>query len=331
MKKRKVRRFQEGAYLDFEREPLRDSSGEIVRSGMDTYTNRFDINRGRPLKETGTPVMSGSVPQQPEAAPVAQSFPVRKRGAPEGTDVMPTARRVNLASPGTAAESAEGIALRSRLLTEGSRGAEEPRERIMQMKPSGAEDSGTGQLAGIKANIKAPTKQPVVTQEQMRKAGFDNLRDYLNAQRSMTRKQEPVAPVKAAPQKAEPPKMDRQAELDRLMKYDKPLETVAPEMALLGGPLLRGAKALGSSLLTKTAPKQAARRGERTLAPERGGGRDPGARRPTQDELDEIRMGSDFMKKGGQVKAKKQSSTVSSASKRADGIAMRGKTRGKYL
>ena len=61
---------------------------------------------------------------------------------------------------------------------------------------------------------------------------------------------------------------------------------------------------------------------KRVPAPPRGGGKDPGARRPTQDELDEIRMGSDYMRKGGKV---------GSASKRADGIATRGKTRGRYI
>ena len=61
---------------------------------------------------------------------------------------------------------------------------------------------------------------------------------------------------------------------------------------------------------------------KRLPAPPRGGGKDPGARRPTQDELDEMRMGSDFMRKGGKV---------GSASKRADGIASRGKTRGRYI
>lgn len=67
------------------------------------------------------------------------------------------------------------------------------------------------------------------------------------------------------------------------------------------------------------------------VRPARGGGRDPGARRPTQDDLDEMRMGSDYMRKGGKVKAYKSGGSVSSASKRADGIAMRGKTRGKYI
>ena len=68
-----------------------------------------------------------------------------------------------------------------------------------------------------------------------------------------------------------------------------------------------------------------------SVRPARGGGRDPGARRPTQDELDQMRMGSDFMRRGGKVKAHKSGGSVSSASKRADGIAIRGKTRGKYI
>ena len=77
----------------------------------------------------------------------------------------------------------------------------------------------------------------------------------------------------------------------------------------------------GEGVITPPAP----------VRPPRGGGRDPEARRPTQDELDQMRMGSDYMRKGGRVKAYKSGGSVSSASKRADGIAMRGKTRGKYI
>ena len=40
----------------------------------------------------------------------------------------------------------------------------------------------------------AAKKAPVVTKEQMRKAGFDNLRDYLNAQRGLTRRQDKKSP-----------------------------------------------------------------------------------------------------------------------------------------
>jgi hypothetical protein len=77
----------------------------------------------------------------------------------------------------------------------------------------------------------------------------------------------------------------------------------------------------GEGVITPPAPAR----------PPRGGGKDPGARRPTRDELDEMRMGSDYMRKGGRVKAYKSGGSVGSASKRADGIAMRGKTRGKYI
>jgi len=77
----------------------------------------------------------------------------------------------------------------------------------------------------------------------------------------------------------------------------------------------------GEGVITPPAP----------VRPPRGGGKDPGARRPTRDELDEMRMGSDYMRKGGRVKAYKSGGSVGSASKRADGIAMRGKTRGKYI
>jgi hypothetical protein len=77
----------------------------------------------------------------------------------------------------------------------------------------------------------------------------------------------------------------------------------------------------GEGVITPPAP----------VRPPRGGGRDPEARRPTRDELDQMRMGSDYMRKGGRVKAYKSGGSVSSASKRADGIAMRGKTRGKYI
>ncbi len=49
----------------------------------------------------------------------------------------------------------------------------------------------------------APATAPIVTKEQMRKAGFDNLRDYLNAQRGLTRRGEkPAAATAPAPASA---------------------------------------------------------------------------------------------------------------------------------
>ena len=59
--------------------------------------------------------------------------------------------------------------------------------------------------------------------------------------------------------------------------------------------------------------------------------RDARQPKPTDDELDQIRMGSDMMKRGGKVSKYAKGGSVGSASKRGDGIAMRGKTRGKMF
>jgi hypothetical protein len=49
-----------------------------------------------------------------------------------------------------------------------------------------------------KATVGGPK---IVTKEQMKKAGFDNLRDYLNAERGLTRRKDSATP-KAEPAKA---------------------------------------------------------------------------------------------------------------------------------
>lgn len=302
--------------------------------------------------------------------------------------------------------------------------------------------------------LKSAAKPPIVTKEQMAKAGYDNLRDYMNAQKGLTRRETPASKPSApkpatqpAGQTAKPMgrtamgktaeqemaaieagrKAASKAEIERLKSVDKPLEGVYPEAALIGGPGLKALRALGSGAGSKAAaqaakprvepkipqeaakaspkkpdadyyygaksPKMAekpgamttkpprggevakggepkggalatksgqlARRGKdpeqlempkrrlpyekymgeaevvkkpvqkltdqspkRLSGPPRGGGKDPNARRPTRDELDEMRMGSDYMRKGGKV---------GSASRRADGIATRGKTRGRYI
>jgi hypothetical protein len=206
-----------------------------------------------------------------------------------------------------------------------------------------------------RAPLKSAAKAPIVTKEQMTKAGFDNLRDYMNAQKGLTRRQEPPKPAPAQSAKPAKPmgrtamgktaeqemaaieagkKLAGKADLERRMAYDKPLERVTPEANLIGGPGLRALRSAGAGLASKIAPQAAKPRVEPKIPqeaanafpkkpdPPRGGGKDPNARRPTRDELDEIRMGSDYMRKGGKV---------GSASRRADGIASRGKTRGRYI
>jgi hypothetical protein len=124
-------------------------------------------------------------------------------------------------------------------------------------------------------NIKrAPAKKRVVTKEEMKKAGFDNLRDFLNAERGLKRKD-------AGPSEATVARIDRkakeelkgpsEADIDRMVKkFDR------PSFADMKGKTMK--------------EKMAAMRGQ-------------------------------GMKKGGMV----------SASKRADGCAIKGKTRGKMV
>jgi hypothetical protein len=56
------------------------------------------------------------------------------------------------------------------------------------------EDGGIKKEAP-KAAKPAAKKAPVVTKEQMQKAGFDNLRDYMNAKKGLTRRGEKAAPA----------------------------------------------------------------------------------------------------------------------------------------
>ena len=117
--------------------------------------------------------------------------------------------------------------------------------------------------------------RPKVTKEEMKKAGFDNLRDFLNAKRGLKRKD-------AGPSEATVARIDRkakeelkgpsEADIDRMVKkFDR------PSFADLKGKTMK-----------------------EKMAAMRGG-----------------------MKKGGMIK--------SSASKRADGIAIKGKTKGRFV
>jgi hypothetical protein len=46
----------------------------------------------------------------------------------------------------------------------------------------------TGERAPAKAAAKKPAKAPIVTKEQLKASGFDNLRDYLNDRRGLKRR-----------------------------------------------------------------------------------------------------------------------------------------------
>ena len=126
-------------------------------------------------------------------------------------------------------------------------------------------------------------------------------------------------------------------ERDRLLKQEKrqALEPVPVEAMLTPLGILRS---LGTGAASKAMSGLArgARKGEPSIKsfPTPKYKREPSLKSgPSDDELDIIRLGSDFAaKKGGKVKSTyKQGGKVPSASKRADGAAQRGKTRGKYI
>ncbi len=106
------------------------------------------------------------------------------------------------------------------------------------------------------------------------------------------------------------------ANIKRLQAEQKPLERVEPESYL---PPLRGLRAASAarSAAAETAKSGSTKQGLREPAPfKRGRTRSESARDP---ELDEIRMTGRYAKGG----------KVSSASSRADGIATKGKTKGR--
>lgn len=300
--KRKMRRFNEGGIPDIDREPLRDSSGEIVRSS------------------SGEAVMSGSTPTR--AKQYQEDIDLGRRMREQrDAEALDTAM---LRSPSKPVAEAKPVMIKPRIEAVGNTDLAEP------------------STAGFnRAPIKMPAKPRVQTAVKQ-------------------------PPPKAQPKLAET--KDAKAEIERLKAYDKPLETSAPEMALLGGPLARGAKALGSSLLSKMAPKASKPRVEPTIpqepakalgmSPRKGeiatSGRDLVRRRNTMEQLEAPRKRLPFEKNMGEARLEtvankrrqltgnrrsddviemgmKKGGKVGSASRRADGIAMRGKTRGKYI
>lgn len=156
--------------------------------------------------------------------------------------------------------------------------------------------------AGLKSK---PKKSSIVTKENLKASGFDNLRDYMNAQKGLTRRGDKTAkPAAAKPTAAKPAAAK--------------VEVAKPAAAKSVGP----EKATVSSLMDnvgKTSPMKITE----------GRKVDPNVMRSMRraaGEDDEYGM-----KKGGKVKKYAKGGSVSSASKRADGCAQRGKTRGRMV
>lgn len=204
-------------------------------------------------------------------------------------------------------------------------------------------------LKGMRDKTSA-TKAPIVTKKQLADSGYDNLRDYLNAQKGLTRRGESTprapqnAPAKATPAQGgsgrggqggatadELEAYGKQRRMDRakseLMSAKPSSEDTQKGLEIMAGGgaggALKGIAALARNL--------ANRKGASALA-EYSIPQLEAARKalPAPQRL----LG---MKKGGSVKSSKMGSVktakpaTSSASRRGDGIATKGKTRGKIL
>ena len=137
-------------------------------------------------------------------------------------------------------------------------------------------------------NIKreAPKKGRIVTKEELKKSGFTNLRDFLNAERGLKRRDG------KAPSKAEPAKPEA--------KKERP------------GFFRRAVAALGGVKLPQDSGPDKEEKDEK-----------PTTRPKPYSTAAAVASKNAGFKKGGMVK--------SSASKRADGCAVKGKTRGKMV
>jgi hypothetical protein len=174
--------------------------------------------------------------------------------------------------------------------------------------------SGTGEYAPAPA---AP-KQRIVTKEELAKSGL-SLRDFLNKERGLTRRGEPAKapePVKA------PPAPETVTEKTTTTSVSAPAKKDSYYSPFTGKVEVKKSAA-------EREAEMAARR-ERAMSAVRGIGdiiskakQNYESTRPVSREVEKQRKQA--MERGNLAKGGK----VSSASSRADGIAQRGKTRGK--
>ncbi len=191
---------------------------------------------------------------------------------------------------------------------EGERSSDEPLEQISKM---------------------AQKKKSVVTKEEMQRAGFDNLRDYLNAQRGLTRRGE--KPVESKPAESKPAAKTESASVE--VRASRLPRSTDDDSSSVFAPRAKEAVAKAKERLTsgrefssKPAESKASRSEEDSSVFA------PGARELMSRLKTRLTSGHEFGKKhGGKIHKYAKGGSVGSASKRADGIAMRGKTRGKMV
>jgi hypothetical protein len=190
----------------------------------------------------------------------------------------------------------------------------------------------------------------IISKKELEKSGFTNLTDFLNAEKGLKRK-DGKAPKKAAETKV-PEATPAQLAERKKQERAQALEESHPEALIIGGPLLKAGRA---GLAALRSAKEVGKRIEPYMA---STGRDLATRggREVGKRMDDLRtiyddgipklankavqLGTEALKlsrfkHGGSVKASKMGSVktakpkMTSASSRGDGIAQRGKTKGR--
>jgi hypothetical protein len=174
-------------------------------------------------------------------------------------------------------------------------------------KQSEEDNERDAREAAVAGPLKAPKKR-IVTKEEMKKEGYDNLRDYLNFKQGKVRRKDSTTP-KAEPAKveAEPVKVDAE-----------PVKTKTEDEKKFG---TFGARGRNLSPANPSKFKKGGKVESKLMGKE---GR--GMAKATMQKV-----ASKAVKGHESRMHKMKSVVVSSASKRADGAAMKGKTRGRMV
>jgi hypothetical protein len=168
------------------------------------------------------------------------------------------------------------------------------------------------------AGTSETTKSRVVSKKELEASGYDNLRDYLNAQRGLTRRKEkdPTAgdsPDKAAQEAADA--IDPGRETKPVIAKQKPATAAPTATASVNKPKSSRVPSPEEASANRGAVLEKIKNVGSSISDYFSNYKTPAERR--NQERKEKTVG---MKSGG---------SVSSASRRGDGIAQRGKTRGK--
>lgn len=214
------------------------------------------------------------------------------------------------------------------------------------------------------------TKPAIVTKKQLEESGFDNLRDYLNAERLLTRRDGKVAvrkgemDIKSPAEKrsatrmadvaAQKPSAERRSDTRLRDSQSASASSDAANMMLVGsddkdakqaelmssykprrpGTELRDVALTGNGYQkAQYSNKALSEMGAKTRGPTIGNAKAveaPGGDRSVRN-FDYKNDETNKMKRGGKVKRMAHGGMTSSASKRADGIAVKGHTKGRMV